>query len=188
MITVICGCMFAGKSGELLRMLKRHRIAKRSVQVFKPSLDTRDVGEQQTAVVRTREGGSLSAVGVSSVHQIPDLLNPDTQVIAIDEIQFFDGDLRDALALASLAQKWASEGRYVVLSGLDMDYQGLPFDTTAMACTVAHRVIKLTAICEVCGDEAQHTLRVGDDTERLSPGHSYQPVCYRHASLSAPQK
>lgn len=185
MITVICGCMFAGKSGELLRILKRHRIAKRSVQVFKPSLDTRDVDGLNRAEVRTREGGSLSAVGVSSVHLIPGLLHPDTQVVAVDEMQFFDGDLRDALTLAALAQKWAGEGRHVVLSGLDMDYQGLPFDTTAMACTVAHRVIKLTAVCEYCGEEAQHTRRLGDDTERLSPGHSYIPVCFKHATLSA---
>lgn len=179
MITVICGCMFAGKSGKLLRLLKRHRLAGRNIQVFKPSLDTRDVADG--AVVQTREGGTLPAQSVSSVHAIQDLLLPDTQVIAIDEVQFFDGDLRDSLALAAMALAWSQQGVQVIVAGLDMDYEGVPFDTTAMLLAVAHKIHKMTAVCSDCGEDAPYTRRVDASTERISPGHSYVPVCARHA-------
>ena len=116
-IEVICGGMFAGKTEELIRRVRRAQIAKQKVQVFKPSLDDRYVHD----AVTSHNGVNLPAVVVREAREILDLVEPDTTVVAIDEAQFFDW------AIADVCSALADSGRRVIVAGLDMDFRGKPF-------------------------------------------------------------
>ena len=149
-LELICGSMFSGKTEELIRRLRRAVIAKQKVQVFKPSIDGRYHAERVTS----HNGIDFEAYPVSSAREIEAALDPDTTVVAIDEVQFFDegvSDVCDALA---------ENGKRVICAGLDMDFRGVPFGPMPHLMARAEEVRKLHAICVVCGDEASRTQRL----------------------------
>ena len=151
-VEVICGSMFCGKTEELIRRLRRAKIAKQQVQVFKPSIDSRyDYNK-----VTSHSGVDLEALPVSSSEEIPEALDPATTVIGIDEVQFFDEGIVDVV------EKLAERGVRVVITGLDMDFRGEPFGFMPQLMAKAERVDKLQAICMVCGGAASRTQRLVD--------------------------
>jgi len=149
-IEVICGSMFSGKTEELIRRVKRAVIAKQKVQVFKPSLDTRYVHEKVTA----HSGAQFSATPVAEAADILQHLEPDTEVVAIDEAQFFDW------SIAEVCNKLADRGLRVIVAGLDMDFRGEPFGPMPVLMAQAEQVDKLQAICQSCGAPASRTQRL----------------------------
>jgi len=151
-IEVICGSMFSGKTEELIRRVRRARIAKQKVQVFKPALDSRYHAEQ----VSSHNGLRWEAVPVSNAREILARLEPDTDVIAVDEAQFFDWELSD------VCNELAERGLRVILGGLDMDFRGEPFGPMPLLMAEAEEVTKLQAICVVCGAPASRTQRLID--------------------------
>ncbi len=151
-IEVICGSMFSGKSEELIRRVKRATIARLKVQVFKHSYDNRF----DAVNISSHGGYSFKAMPVNDVSQIEELLDEDTEVVAIDEAQFFDNTLVD------LCQKLADEGRRVIVAGLDQDFLGRPFGPMPYLLCVAESVDKLHAICMKCGRPASRSQRLID--------------------------
>ncbi len=149
-IEVICGGMFSGKSEELIRRVKRAQIARLRVQVFYNALDTRYGPER----VSSHSGSQLQAVPVQSPDDILFAVQADTQVVAIDEAQFF------ANGLAALCNRLADEGRRVIVAGLDMDFRGMAFGPMPELLAIAEKVTKLRAICVVCGAPASRTQRL----------------------------
>jgi thymidine kinase len=150
-ITVVCGSMFAGKSEELIRRVRRAIIARRRVQVFKSHLDSRYTGLYSVA---SHDGTELDASPVDSAAEIHRLVRPDTQLVAIDEAQFLDPDI------VSVATLLARRGVRVVLAGVDTDFRGEPFGAMGELMAVAELVDKLQAICVVCGDPACRNQRL----------------------------
>jgi thymidine kinase len=142
--------MFSGKSEELIRRVKRAVIARRMVQVFKPGIDDRF----GTELVRSHDGDTFVARPVRSSAEILPLLSPETSVVGVDEVQFFDpgivGVVRDLVA----------DGRRVICAGLDLDFRGEPFGPVPTLLALAERVDKLEAICVVCGESATRTQRI----------------------------
>jgi len=151
-IEVICGSMFSGKTEELLRRIKRAEIARQQIQVFKHSLDDRF----QIARVASHNGIHREAQVVQTASQILDMLEPDTSVVAIDEIQFFDW------AIAEACNEMAGRGLRVIAAGLDMDFRGEPFGPLPLMMAIAEKVDKLQAICVKCGRPASRTQRLVD--------------------------
>ena len=142
--------MFSGKSEELIRRVKRSVIAKRTVQVFKPAIDDRYGVE----VIRSHDGGSFVAVPVRSSAEILDRLEPETSVVAIDEVQFFD------VGVIEVCRTLVRRGRRVICAGLDLDFRGEPFGPVPALLALAERVDKLQAICVVCGEAGTRTQRI----------------------------
>ena len=161
-ITVVCGSMFAGKSEELIRLARRSLYAKKKVQVFKPSIDTR---YDETMVV-THMGVKHEAVPVRNVADLRSKIDKDAEVILIEEAQFFDP------SLVPLVVGLADKGREVICAGLDQDFRREPFGPMPQLLAVADQVIKLRAICMSCGAPASHTYRVIDG----KPAHWDDPV------------
>jgi thymidine kinase len=151
-VEVITGSMFSGKTDELIRRLRRARIARQTIQVFKPSIDTRFEHEKVTS----HAGTEFEATPVRSAAEIVQLLQSDSTVVAIDEAQFFDDALRQVV------QEIANRGVRVLVAGLDTDFRGEPFGPMPELMALAERVDKLHAICMVCGDEASRTQRLID--------------------------
>ncbi|MBN1177633.1 MAG: thymidine kinase [Anaerolineae bacterium] len=151
-IEVICGSMFCGKTEELIRRIRRARIARQKVQVFKHSLDAR-YAEREVA---SHNGLQWEALPVESTQQLRQLIEPDTTVVAVDEGQFFDDGLLD------LCKALAEQGVRVIVAGLDMDFRGEPFGPIPQLLAQAEVVDKLQAICVVCGGPASHTQRLID--------------------------
>ena len=151
-ITVVCGSMFAGKSEELIRLARRALYAKRTVQVFKPKIDDR---YDQTMVV-THMGVRHEAMAVDNVADLRGKLDPNAQVVLVEEAQFFDD------SIVELATELADRGVEVVLAGLDQDFRRRPFGPMAALLAVADDVVKLRAICMRCGAPASHTYRSVD--------------------------
>ncbi len=151
-IEIICGSMFSGKTEELIRRIRRARIAKQKVQVFKPALDNRYHAEQ----VASHNGLQWQAVAVSNAREIPQHLDPDTTVVAVDEAQFFDWEL------SSICNQLAQRGLRIILAGLDMDFRGEPFGPMPLLMAEAEEVTKLQAICVECGAPASRTQRLID--------------------------
>ncbi|RMG93522.1 MAG: thymidine kinase [Chloroflexi bacterium] len=149
-IELICGSMFSGKTEELIRRLRRALIARQQVQVFKPQIDTRYHVERVTS----HNGMDFEAQPVASAADILTAVHPDTTVVAIDEVQFFDTDI------IAVCEKLAEEGRRVICAGLDMDFRGEPFGPIPALMARAEQVDKLHAICVVCGEEASRTQRL----------------------------
>ena len=150
-IHVIAGCMFSGKTDELLRLLRRAEIAGRRVILIRPTIDDRTSPD----VVESRSGVAYRSRPVAGAADIPALVSRErSTVVAIDEAQFFDD------GLSEIAELLASEGRMVVLSGLDQDFLGRPFGPMPTLLALADEVTKLTAICTVCGAEATRTQRL----------------------------
>ncbi|WP_028991765.1 thymidine kinase [Thermoanaerobacter thermocopriae] len=149
-IEVIVGPMFSGKSEELIRRIKRAQIAKQKVQVFKPAIDDRYSIDK----VVSHNGTNINAISVVKASEIIEHLEEDTDVIAIDEIQFFDHLLVDVV------REIADLGKRVICAGLDMDFRGEPFGPTPDVMAIAESVDKLTAICVKCGNPATRTQRL----------------------------
>lgn len=149
-IEVICGCMFSGKSEELIRRIKRAQIAKQKVQVFCHAFDER-YGQQ---CIASHSGTYFDAIPVQRACEIMEQVTPDTEVVAIDEVQFFDA------AIAEVCDHLADRGLRVIAAGLDMDFRGEPFGPMPPLMARAERVDKLHAICLVCGAPATRTQRL----------------------------
>jgi thymidine kinase len=168
-IEVITGSMFSGKSEELIRRLRRAQIARQKVQIFKPAFDDRF---SECDIVSHSEM-RIQGVNVGSSAELIRLVNDDTEVIGIDEAQFFDKDLPAACT------ELASRGKRVVVAGLDTDYLGKPFEPMPVLMAIAEYVTKTHAICMVCGNPASHTQRLVASDERLLLGASgtYEARC-----------
>jgi thymidine kinase len=151
-IEVICGSMFSGKTEELIRRVRRARIAKQKVQVFKPALDDR----YHTQRVSSHNGLHWEAIPVSQAREIFERLEPDTTVIAVDEAQFFDWEI------SAVCTELAGRGLRIILGGLDMDFRGEPFGPMPLLMAEAEEVTKLQAICVRCGAPASRTQRLID--------------------------
>ncbi|AIE86176.1 thymidine kinase [Fimbriimonas ginsengisoli] len=161
-ITVVCGSMFAGKSEELIRLARRALYARKVVQVFKPTIDIR----YDEAMVVTHMGVSHEAAPVKSVREIREQVEKETQVVLVEEAQFFDDSIVD------FAVEMADAGREVILAGLDQDFRRQPFGPMPKLMAVADEVIKLRAICMKCGAPASHTYRVING----KPAHWDDPI------------
>ncbi|MBX3119887.1 MAG: thymidine kinase [Fimbriimonadaceae bacterium] len=161
-ITVVCGSMFAGKSEELIRLARRALYAKKKVQVFKPVIDAR----YHESMVVTHMGVKLEAIPVSSIAELENKIAQESQVICIEEAQFFDDSIVD------LCVELADKGKHVVCAGLDQDFRRKPFGPMPKLLAVADEVIKLRAICVNCGNPASHTYRIVDG----QPAHIDDPI------------
>lgn len=151
-IELVCGSMFSGKTEELIRRVKRAQIARQKVQVFKPNLDDRYSAD----TVSSHNGLKLEAAPVSGAEELLAQVDQDTDVVAIDEVQFFDWQIAEA------AQELANRGKRVIMAGLDMDFRGEPFGPMPLLMAQAEQVDKLNAICVVCGAPASRTQRLID--------------------------
>jgi thymidine kinase len=167
-IEVICGSMFSGKTEELIRRLNRARIAKQKVEVFKPAMDTR---YDETDVV-SHDETKASSIPVQNASQIL-FYAEDFEVVGIDEAQFFGNEL------VAVCNELAEKGKRVVVSGLDMDYQGNPFGPSPQLLAIAEYVTKVHAICIRCGNLANHSHRTVSDDKLVVLGETeaYEPLC-----------
>jgi thymidine kinase len=170
-IEVIAGSMFSGKSEELIRRLRRARIARQKVQVFKPNIDVR---YSQDHIVSHSEMKHESRTAESALH-ILDQVEPDTQVVGIDEGQFFENDL------VEVANTLAGRGVRVIIAGLDQDYTGRPFEPMPQLLAVAEFITKTHAICVRCGQPANYSQRTFESEERVAVGAGgmYEARCRR---------
>ncbi|WP_106138728.1 thymidine kinase [Spirosoma oryzae] len=175
-IEVICGSMFSGKTEELIRRLNRARIAKLSVRIAKPAIDTRYDDEN----IVSHSAQTIESVPVQKATDILALAG-DAEVVGIDEAQFFDSDI------TTVCQTLANQGKRVVVAGLDMDFAGKPFGCMPQLMAIAEYVTKVHAICVVCGDIAQHSYRLVPSQERVLLGEtdSYEARCRRCFNLGA---
>lgn len=151
-LELICGSMFSGKTEELIRRIRRAIIARQKVQVFKPVIDHRYGVERVTS----HNGIGLEAYPVQASAEILDRIDPDTTVIAIDEVQFFDE------GVIEVCENLAEKGLRVLCAGLDTDFRGVPFGPMPELMARAEQVSKLHAICVICGNEASRTQRLID--------------------------
>lgn len=167
-IEVITGCMFSGKTEELIRRLRRAKIAKQKVVIFKPNIDTR---YSNNSIVSHSEQ-SLPSILIKDAKEIIELVE-DAQVIGIDEAQFFSNNLID------VCNKLADDGKRVIVAGLDMDYRGIPFEPIPQLLSVAEYITKSLAICVECGNPADRTQRKTTSSERVVVGASdvYEARC-----------
>jgi thymidine kinase len=170
-IEVIVGSMFSGKSEELIRRLRRASIAKQKVQVFKPKIDDRYSLDE----IISHSGMSHVSKPVMTAAEMMSLIEPDTQVVGIDEGQFFDIGLVDA------ANELANSGRRVIIAGLDQDYMGRPFEPMPQLLAIAEFITKTHAICVKCGAIANYSQRISASTERIEVGATdkYEARCRR---------
>ncbi len=158
-IEVISGCMFSGKTEELIRRLRRAQIAKQKVIIFKPRIDTR----YGTDKIVSHSEQSLASIVIDKPQEILRLCD-DAQVIGIDEAQFFTPDLVD------VCEQLANKGRRVIVAGLDQDYRGKPFEPIPKLLAVAEYITKTLAICMVCGNPADRTQRITKQQELVVVG------------------
>ena len=167
-LEVICGSMFSGKTEELIRRLKRAEFARQSVEIFKPAIDTRYDEEN----VVSHEGNSIHSTPVDTSANIL-LLGSDTDVVGIDEAQFFDANL------VNVCNELANRGTRVIVAGLDLDFKGIPFGPMPALCAVADEVTKVHAICVRCGALAYVSHRIVDEDKRVLLGEQtvYEPLC-----------
>nr|WP_311466505.1 thymidine kinase [uncultured Porphyromonas sp.] len=167
-IEVICGAMFSGKTEELLRRLRRAKIAGLRVEIFKPTIDVR---YDESAVV-SHDRNTIASTPIDNSSNLL-LLASDVDVIGIDEAQFFDERLPDVV------EQLADQGIRVIIAGLDMDFKRLPFGPMAHLCAIADSVDKIHAICVGCGSWANYSYRLvsGDQQVMLGEAKEYQPLC-----------
>lgn len=149
-IEVICGGMFSGKSEELIRRIRRAKIAKQEVQAFKPAIDDRYHAES----IASHNGLMTEAKAIRHSREILEAVEIATNVVAIDEVQFFDDEI------VAVCQELADRGKRVICAGLDQDFRGQAFGPTPHLLAVAEYVSKLQAICVQCGQPAGRTQRL----------------------------
>ena len=171
-IEVICGPMFSGKSEELIKRLRRAQIARRRVQIFKHGIDAR---YDATHIV-SHSQQSLPGIAVTDVRDILDLVDDRTELVAIDEGQFFTDDI------VEVANKLANQGKRVIVAGLDLDYKGDPFGPMPQLMCCAEYVTKQLAICMVCGEPANFTQRLTTAKDQIVVGaaETYEARCRLH--------
>lgn len=167
-IEVICGSMFSGKTEELIRRLKRARIARQKVEIFKPSIDVR---YDKDKVVSHDAQEVMSTVVTSSANIL--LLATDVDVVGIDEAQFFDAGLPE------VCTQLANRGIRVIVAGLDMDFKGNPFGPIPQLLAISEYITKVHAICVKCGSLAHfsHRTILSDKLVVLGEKESYEPLC-----------
>jgi thymidine kinase len=175
-IEVICGSMFSGKTEELIRRLKRARIANQKVEIFKPMIDTR----YDEKKIVSHDANAIMSIPVKKSKKILKR-SKNVEVVGIDEAQFFD------MELIEIAQKLALDGKRVIIAGLDMDYKGVPFGPMPGLLAVAEYITKVHAICSQCGALATHSYRFGEGDSQVLLGEKdrYEPrcrVCYEEGS------
>ena len=170
-IEVITGSMFSGKSEELIRRLRRAQIARRKTQIFKPRFDSRYADSHIVSHSDMRIGSD----NVSSSKDLLSMVEADTEVVGIDEGQFFDQDL------PAVCNELAGRGKRVIVAGLDQDYLGKPFEPMPQLLAIAEYITKTLAICMVCGGPANHTQRlvVSSDRVLLGAQGTYEARCRR---------
>ena len=170
-IEVIVGSMFSGKSEELIRRLRRAQIARQKVQIFKPALDTRYADDHIVSHSEMR----IPSCAVKSARELLDGVAPDTEVVGIDEGQFFDAEL------PMVCDTLADRGKRVIVAGLDKDYLGKPFEPMPQLLAIAEYITKTLAICMVCGNPANHTQRLvaSEDRVLLGTQGTYEARCRR---------
>jgi thymidine kinase len=170
-IEVIVGSMFSGKSEELIRRLRRAQIARQKVQIFKPALDTRYADDHIVSHSEMR----IPSCAVGTARELLDRVAPDTEVVGIDEGQFFDA------GLPAVCDALADQGKRVIVAGLDKDYLGKPFEPMPQLLAIAEYITKTLAICMVCGNPANHTQRLvaSDDRVLLGAQGTYEARCRR---------
>lgn len=164
-IEVVSGVMFSGKSEELLRRVRRAVLARKRVQVFKSHLDERYGGLQ---FVSTHDGGRIESEPISTSVELMGRVRPETQVVAVDEVQFLDGGVVEVL------NALANRGVRVICAGTDMDFRGEPFGPIGALLAVAERVDKLQAICVRCGELATRNQRLIDGEPAPAEGPTIQ--------------
>ena len=167
-IEVISGSMFSGKTEELIRRLKRAKIARQKVEIFKPRIEVRYSVEE----VVSHDDNAIHSTPVDSATNILLLAN-EVEVVGIDEAQFFDD------GLVSVCNQLANSGVRVIVAGLDMDYRGIPFGPMPKLLSIAEYVTKVHAICVRCGTLANHTHRLSEDDKLIVLGETdiYEPLC-----------
>jgi thymidine kinase len=170
-IEVVCGSMFSGKSEELIRRLRRAQIARQKVQIFKPKFDSRFSEDEIVSHSEMR----IQSRNVLSASDLLQLVDDDTEVVGIDEGQFFDA------GLPTVCDTLASRGKRVIVAGLDQDYLGKPFEPMPQLLAIAEYITKTLAICMVCGNPANHTQRLVASSDRLLLGSqgTYEARCRR---------
>lgn len=186
-LEIICGSMFSGKSEELIRRVRRATFAKQEVKVFKPVIDNRYSEES----VVSHNGTAIICKPISKSEDILDFITEKTDVIAVDEVQFFDDNIADVLTLL------ANQGYRVIAAGLDQDFRGEPFSIVPKLMSLAELVTKLQAVCSVCGSPASRTQRLingqpasyDDPIILVGASESYEPRCRHHHEVpGAPVK
>ncbi|HEY7751973.1 MAG TPA: thymidine kinase [Ignavibacteriaceae bacterium] len=167
-IEVITGCMFSGKTEELIRRLRRAQIAKQKVKIFRPKIDNR----YSDSHIVSHNAQSLPSILISDITELITLCD-DAQVIAIDEAQFFNEDI------VPICNELALKGKRVIIAGLDQDYRGVPFEPVPQLLAVAEYITKQLAICVVCGNPADKTQRKIAEAERVIVGAAdiYEARC-----------
>lgn len=167
-IEVIAGCMFSGKTEELIRRLRRAQIAKQKVKIFKPKIDVR---YSESSIVSHNEQ-SLPSETIDDINEVLTLCK-DAKVIGIDEAQFFSGDI------INVCNQLANDGVRVIVAGLDQDYRGIPFEPIPQLLAIAEYITKSLAICVVCGNPADKTQRKTTSVERVIVGAAdiYEARC-----------
>jgi len=170
-IEVVCGSMFSGKSEELIRRLRRAQIARQKVQIFKPKFDSR-FGEDE---IISHSEMRIPSTDVGSSAELLQMVDDTTEVVGIDEGQFFDAEL------PAVCNTLASRGTRVIVAGLDQDYLGKPFEPMPQLLAIAEYITKTLAICMVCGNPANHTQRLVVSSDRLLLGAqgTYEARCRR---------
>jgi thymidine kinase len=170
-IEVVCGSMFSGKTEELLRRIKRARLARQRVQLFKPRVDDR----YDAVKVVTHEGENAEALPVADADELLARVVPATNVVGIDEVQFFDERIVGA------AEALATRGMRVIVAGLDQDYRAQPFGPIPALMAIAEYVTKLHAVCAVCGAHASRSQRLVASEGQLFVGGAaaYEARCRR---------
>lgn len=168
-VEVIAGSMFSGKSEELIRRLRRAKIARQKVQVFKPLIDSRFSDNHIVSHSEMRHESS----NIHSASEIRDKTEPDTEVVGIDEGQFFDEEL------VNVANELAARGVRVIIAGLDQDYTGKPFEPMPQLLAIAEYITKTHAICMKCGQPANYSQRTFESEERVAVGAAdkYEARC-----------
>src|SRR5512132_3451405 len=159
-IEVITGSMFSGKSEELIRRLRRAQIARQKVQIFKPAIDNRYGDDHITSHSEMK----IPSQNVSSSRELLDRVDGETEVVGIDEGQFFDQEL------PMICNTLADQGKRVIVAGLDQDYLGKPFEPMPQLLAIAEYITKTHAICMVCGNPANHTQRLVASGDRVLVG------------------
>ena len=167
-IEVITGCMFSGKTEELIRRLRRAQIAKQKVKIFKPKIDTRFADDS----IVSHSEQSLPSIQIKDINDALEL-SDDAQVIGIDEAQFFSEDT------IKVCTELADKGKRVIVAGLDQDYRGIPFEPIPQLLAIAEYITKSLAICVECGNPADKTQRKTTSSERVIVGASdiYEARC-----------
>ncbi|MFT4568713.1 MAG: thymidine kinase [Saprospiraceae bacterium] len=174
-IEVITGCMFSGKTEELIRRIKRATIANQKVQIFKPASDIRYSDKE----VVSHDANAVASILVEKASMILHSVDEESEVVAVDEAQFFDEEV------VKVCEELALNGKRVIVAGLDLDFRGAPFGPIPSLLAVAEYVTKVHAICPHCGNLATHSYRTSEDrsTVLLGEKDSYEPRCRKCYSM-----